>query len=81
MLAQRAKATQTREMMQLSKPMTILKPGETSTPAEAKADDNNRWLNYLKKDRYLYEANLVLNDMLQGNGMTGALKNGSEGKN
>jgi carboxyl-terminal processing protease len=81
MLAQRAKATQTREMMQLSKPMTILKPGEANTPAEATADANNRWLNYLKKDRYLYEANLVLNDMLQGNGMTGALKNGSEGKN
>ena len=83
MLAVRAKAAQTREMMQLPKAMNISKTGESSSAdqPEATADVNSRWLNYLKKDRYLYEATMVLNDLLQSQGLTSTSKPAPTQKN
>jgi carboxyl-terminal processing protease len=79
----RAKAAQTRELLTLTTAMNITKT-ETSTAANAPLSNpeiNNRWLIYLKKDRYLHEASLVLNDLLLSPGLTSTSKPAPAKKN
>jgi carboxyl-terminal processing protease len=58
---ERAKAT--RELFQLSKEMNVQRLGEDKDASPSSASYNTRWVNSLKKDRYLYEASRVVDDI------------------
>ncbi|MBC7874405.1 MAG: carboxy terminal-processing peptidase [Ferruginibacter sp.] len=57
-------ADEARQLLKLAKEMNIkLTGGDTSTTGTASADRNSRWLNFLKKDMYVREASLIVQDM------------------
>jgi carboxyl-terminal processing protease len=62
------RAKQARALLVLSHEMDVTRIGaETAAnTSPSTASYNTRWLNYLKKDRYLYEANRVVADMIEG---------------
>ena len=60
-----AKAKQARELFVMNKEMDVARVGEDPNASGTSAAFNTRWVNFLKKDRYLYEATKVVGDVLE----------------
>jgi C-terminal domain of tail specific protease (DUF3340) len=60
-----AKAKQARELFVMSKEMDVARVGEDPSASASSATFNTRWVNFLKKDRYLYEATKVVGDVVE----------------
>lgn len=65
-----ARAKQARELFVMKKEMDVARVGQDPSASNTSVDFNTRWVNFLKKDRYLYEATRIVNDMAELGGKT-----------
>lgn len=63
-----ARAKQARELFVMKKEMDVARIGQESNASATSVDFNTRWVNFLKKDRYLYEATRIVGDIAELSG-------------
>lgn len=69
-----ARAKQAREVFVMKKEMDVTRVGQEPNASATSVDFNTRWVNFLKKDRYLYEATQIVEDMAELGGKPLSMK-------
>lgn len=69
-----ARAKQARELFVMKKEMDVARVGQEPSASATSVDFNTRWVNFLKKDRYLYEATQIVEDMAELGGKPLSMK-------